>query len=153
MELELNLNIVGLEHPSGRLSYTISMAERTSLTRSSRFSPHLNSRDTRERLSLEDDVMVLSPSTELSEFSNSFVTLVSISLPLAPAYVVITEIYGGSISGNWSIGSFDKENKPMINTATKISSVVMGLSTADLYILIFQIINCLFLYIQFSAVN
>ena len=40
IELELNLKIIGVEAPSGRLSLAISMYERTSFDASSRFQPH-----------------------------------------------------------------------------------------------------------------
>lgn len=44
----------------------------------------------------------------------------------------MTDTYGGSISGNWSIGNFVSANKPMIITATKMSAVVTGFSIAVL---------------------
>ena len=91
---------------------------------------------TTDILSFDLDVSSFRPSTELRVFSISLVTLVSISDALAPGYVVITIMYGGSISGNWSIGSFRKEKTPNIITAAKISTVETGLSIAVLYILI-----------------
>ena len=60
------------------------------MSASSMSEPHSNSRVTMDRLSRELEVMFFSPSTELSEFSIILVMLVSISLALAPAYVVIT---------------------------------------------------------------
>ena len=60
------------------------------------------------------------------------VTLVSISEALAPGYTVSTEMYGGSISGNWSIGSLRKENTPITITATNTRRVVTGRLIADL---------------------
>ena len=85
-----------------------------------------------ERLSFEVENKFLSPSTELSAFSRILLMLVSISLAFAPGYVVIMVTYGGSISGNWSIGSRDSENRPITITATKISPVVIGFCIAVL---------------------
>ena len=136
IELVENLITRGVLAPSGRLSFTMSTNDRMSATASSSEDPHSNSMATREMLSLLVEVNVLSPSTELSVFSIIFVTLVSTSLAFAPAYVVMTQTYGGSISGNWSIGSFLKENIPNTITAMKMSDVVIGLSIAVLNILI-----------------
>ena len=83
-------------------------------------------------LSLEVDVISSKPSMELRLFSRSLVRLVSISEPELPGYVHITDTYGGSISGYWSIGSLDNANMPMIITATNINEVVTGLSIAVL---------------------
>ena len=122
----------GFDVPSGKLSFTMSMYERTSFTASSMFVPHSSSRVTTEMLSFEREVISFSPSTEFKLFSNTLVMLVSISVALAPGYVHITITYGGSISGIWSIGSFIYENAPMIITAIKISIVVTGLLMAVL---------------------
>ena len=88
--LELNLKINGIDVPSGRLSFTISIYDRTSFTTSSIFIPHSNSIVTTEMLSLDVDVISFNPSTEFKLFSRSLLTFVSISLALAPAYVVNT---------------------------------------------------------------
>jgi hypothetical protein len=50
-------------------------------------------------------------------------------------------MYGGSISGNWSIGSLRKLKIPIIMTAMKIRAVVTGFSIAVLYIAINSMIN------------
>ena len=135
MEVD-NLKIIGVPQLSGRLSFVISTKDRTSLTASSMLLPHSSSSVTMDILSLLCDVICFKPSTEVSAFSIIFVTFVSISLAEAPGYVVITVIYGGSISGNWSIGKFRKLKIPITITATKIRAVVTGFSIAVLYIAI-----------------
>ena len=82
---ELSFKIMGRLTPSGRLSKSRSTYERMSFNASSIFSPHSNSSVTTEMLSFDVEVMFLSPSTLLSEFSIILVMLVSMSLALAPA--------------------------------------------------------------------
>ncbi len=65
-------------------------------------------------------------STELRVFSSGLVTFCSISLALAPGYMVITMIVLVSMSGYRSIGSFAREKRPRIKTVTKQSRVVIG---------------------------
>ena len=85
IELELNLKMKGVEHPSGKLSLIISTLERISLITSSRLVPHSNSMKTMEILSFDEEVISFRPSMEFNWFSINLLTLVSISLALAPA--------------------------------------------------------------------
>ena len=86
------------------------------------------------------DVTCFRCSTEFRVFSRGFVTFCSISLALAPGYMVITMMVLVSMSGYRSIGSLASENSPRIRTVTKQSSVVMGRFTAELYRLMVAII-------------
>ena len=56
--------------------------------------------------------------------------LVSMSAALAPGYIVITEIWGISISGYWSTARFISEKSPKTITPTNSRIVEIGLRTA-----------------------
>ena len=57
-------------------------------------------------------------------------TIGAISRAFAPGYIVMTEIWGISISGYWSTESRDSEKSPKTITPTKSRTVEIGLRTA-----------------------
>ncbi len=83
--LVLNLKIVGRSQSSGRSLSTISSASRTSATATSKSTPHSNSSETIEILSLEVDEISFSWSTVVRLSSINLVTFSSMSAALAPA--------------------------------------------------------------------
>ena len=132
----LNLKMVGVEAPSGSVDLTISNLSRTSFVASSISTPYSNSRAMMLMFSFDLEVRFLRSLTPLREFSSTFVRFVSISSALAPGYAVITIMVLASKSGKLLMDRFISENIPNMAKATNTRTVVTGLSTAFLYMLI-----------------
>ena len=94
-----NLKMMGFSTSSGSIDSTMSSLSRTSLVSTLISYPYSNSRVMTDVFSREVDVMCLRCSTELSVFSSGLVTFCSISLALAPGYIVITMMVLVSMSG------------------------------------------------------
>ena len=95
-----------------------------------RSEPYSNSTVIIETLSCDLEVSFLRLFTVLRLSSSTRVMFVSMSAALAPGYIVMTEIWGISISGYWSTESRDSEKSPKTITPTKSRTVEIGLRTA-----------------------
>ncbi len=122
-----------------------------SLAASERSIPYSNSRVIIETLSDDLEVRSFKSSTVLRLSSSTRVMLVSISVALAPGYVVITEIIGISISGYWSTAKLLSEKRPNTITATNIRAVEIGFLTALSYIFIIYLFSLFAYFTSTSA--
>ena len=115
---------------SGNIDCTRDTTSRISLAPSLRSEPYSNSTVIIETLSCDLEVSFLRLLTVLRLSSSTRVMLVSMSAALAPGYIVMTEIWGISISGYWSTARFISEKSPMTITPTNSRIVEIGLRTA-----------------------
>ena len=130
MSSALNLNMTGIEAPSGNTELTMSSLSRTLLVASSMSVPYSKVSVSSDTFSLERELSSLRFSTPFKAFSSTLVRLVSISAALAPGYEDITMMVLESNSGNWAILVRLREKIPNIMKAMKTRAVVTGLLTA-----------------------
>ena len=130
MSSALNLNMTGIEAPSGNTELTMSSLSRTLLVASSMSVPYSKVSVSSDTFSLERELSSLRFSTPFKAFSSTLVRLVSISAALAPGYEDITMMVLESNSGNWAILVRLREKIPNIIKAMKTRAVVTGLLTA-----------------------